>query len=321
MNQVRDITHEAITYFEQQGNQEALSEALHGYSELSMLLGKVQDAFETAQRRLTIPNLPEKEWANAVNMIATQYLYDCDFENCIDYAHKIFSQLKPGQPIANLYRVATRLAAAAFFLGRWEEAEKVRPQLDEIRELIHYDEFAVADLSDGYIALLWVALAREDRPRIDEIASIIRKDAVPLGADFLQYFEAQVSDDLHTFPEHVVRGNDSLFIPCFLFLLEHDKPIYPELAKLVREAASMYKIYSILGDISLALEQDDNSLLAQAIDRVEANQFVVHAARMRIVLAQRTGDRSQLERARPVLQRLGDHMHLRKLEEVGQGIK
>jgi tetratricopeptide (TPR) repeat protein len=321
MNQVREITHEAITYFEQQGSQEALSEALHGYSELSMLLGKVQDAFETAQRRLTIPNLPEKEWANAVNMIATQYLYDCDFENCIDYAHKIFSQLKPGQPIANLYRVATRLAAAAFFLGRWEEAEKVRPQLDEIRELIHYDELAVADLSDGYIALLWVALAREDRPQIDEIASIIRKDAVPLGADFLQYFEAQVSDDLHTFPEHVVRGNDSLFIPCFLFLLEHDKPIYPELAKLMREAASMYKIYSILGDISLALEQDDNSLLTQAIDRAEANQFVVHAARMRIVLAQRTGDRSQLERARPVLQRLGDHMHLRKLEEMGQGIK
>jgi class 3 adenylate cyclase/tetratricopeptide (TPR) repeat protein len=321
MNQVRDITHEAITYFEQQGNQEALSEALHGYSELSMLLGKVQDAFETAQRRLTIPNLPEKEWANAVNMIATQYLYDGDFENCINYAHKIFSQLKPGQPIANLYRVATRLAAAAFFVGRWEEAEKVRPQLDEIRELIHYDEFAVADLSDGYIALLWVALAREDRPRIDEIASLIRKDAVPLGADFLHTFEAQVLDDLHTLPEHGVRGNDSLFIPCFLFLLEHGKPIYPELAKLIREAASMYKMYRVLGDISLALEQDDNNLLAQAIDRAEANQFVVHAARMRIVLAQRIGDRSPLENARSVLQRLSDHMHLRKLEEVGQGIK
>jgi hypothetical protein len=286
-----------------------------------MLLGKVQDAFETAQRRLTVLNLPEKEWANAVNMIATQYLYDCDFEHCIDYVHTIFSQLKPGQPIANLYRVATRLAGAAFFLGRWEEAEKVRPQLDEIRELIHYDEFAVADLSEGYIALLWIALAREDRPRIDEIASIIRKDAVPLGADFLHYFEAQVADDLFTLPEQGVRGNDSLFIPCFLFLLEHGKPIYPELAKHMREAASMYKMYSVLGDISLALEQDDNSLLAQAIDRAEANQLVVHATRMRIVLAQRTGDRSQLERARPVLQRLGDHMHLRKLEEVGQGIK
>jgi murein endopeptidase len=83
----------------------------------------------------------------------------------------------------------------------------------------------------------------------------------------------------------------------------------------------MYKMYSVLSDISLALEQDDNSLLAQAIDRAEANQLVVHATRMRIVLAQRTGDRSHLERVRPVLQRLGDHMHLRKLEEVEQGMK
>ncbi|HCI82824.1 MAG TPA: hypothetical protein DHW02_24395, partial [Ktedonobacter sp.] len=320
MNRIRDITREAITYFEQQGNQEALSEALHGYGELSMLLGNVQDAFESAQRRLTIPDLPEKEWANAVNMIATQYLYDCDFENCIHYAHTIFSQLKPGQPLANLYRVATRLAQAAFFVGRWEEVEKVRPQLDEMRELIKMDSFAVADLSDGYIALLWIALARQERPRIDELATIIRNDAVPLGADFLSYVEAQVADDLHKLPEHGVRGNDSLFVPCFLFLLEHGKPVYPELAKLIREAASMYKVYSVLGDISLALEQENNNLLAQTIERAETNQFVVHAARMRIVLAQRTGDRSQLERARPVLQRLGDTMHLRKLEEVEQEI-
>lgn len=320
MNQIRDIAREAIAYFEQQGNQEALSEALHGYSELSMLLGKVQDAFEAAQRRLTIPNLPEKEWANAVNMIATQYLYACDFENCIDYAHAIFSQLKPGQPVTHLYHVATCLAAAAFFLGRWEEVEKARALLDEIRELIHYDEFAVADLSDGYIALLWVALAREDRPQIDELTSIIRKGAGPLGADFLSYLEAQVSDDLHKLPEHEIHGNDSLFIPCFLFLLEHGKPIYPKLAQLLRKAAGMYTVYNVLGDISLALEQDDNNLLSQAIERAEAHRLVVCAARMRVVLAQRTGDRSQLVHARPVLQRLGDHMHLRKLEEVEQGI-
>ncbi len=321
MNGVRGVTHEAIIYFEQQDNQEALSEALHGYSELSMLLGKVQDAFEAAQQRLTLPNLPEKEWASAANMIATQYLYDGDFENCIGYAHKIFSQLKPGQPIATLYRVATCLAEAAFFLGRWEEAEKLRTQFDEIRELIHYDESAVADLSDGYIALLWIALAHEDRPQIDEIASIIRRDAEPLGGDFLHYLEAQVSDDLHKSPDQEVHGSDSLFIPCFLFLLEHGKPFYPKLASILREAASMFKIYSILGDISFALERDDNGLLAQAIDRAEANQFAVHAARMRIVLALRTGERSQLEHARSVLQRLGDHMHMRKLGEAEQEIK
>jgi hypothetical protein len=37
---------------------------------------------------------------------------------------------------------------------------------------------------------------------------------------------------------------------------------------------------------------------------------------MRIVLARRTGDRAQLERARPVLERLGDRQFLRRLELV-----
>jgi hypothetical protein len=52
------------------------------------------------------------------------------------------------------------------------------------------------------------------------------------------------------------------------------------------------------------------------IDDAEAHGLIPHAARMRIVLAQRTGDRAQLERARPVLERLGDKQFLRKLEAV-----
>jgi hypothetical protein len=37
---------------------------------------------------------------------------------------------------------------------------------------------------------------------------------------------------------------------------------------------------------------------------------------MRIVLAQRTGDWLHLERARPVLELVGDQQFLRRLEEV-----
>jgi hypothetical protein len=77
-----------------------------------------------------------------------------------------------------------------------------------------------------------------------------------------------------------------------------------------------FPYYRHLIEISLALEEDDNAHLAQAIDDAEAGHYLVHANRMRIVLAQRTGEHSQLERARPVLERLGDRMHLRKLEEV-----
>jgi hypothetical protein len=68
--------------------------------------------------------------------------------------------------------------------------------------------------------------------------------------------------------------------------------------------------------IAQALSDNDNARLAQAIDDAEAHQLVVHAARMRVVLAQRTGDRMQLERARSVLEALQDRHYLRKLEEV-----
>jgi hypothetical protein len=44
--------------------------------------------------------------------------------------------------------------------------------------------------------------------------------------------------------------------------------------------------------------------------------MIAQAARLRIVLAQRTGDRTQLERARLLLEQIGDRQFLRRLEEV-----
>jgi hypothetical protein len=41
---------------------------------------------------------------------------------------------------------------------------------------------------------------------------------------------------------------------------------------------------------------------------------------MRIILAQRTGDRAQLERARAALERLDDRLFLRKLEAVAAAL-
>ena len=65
-----------------------------------------------------------------------------------------------------------------------------------------------------------------------------------------------------------------------------------------------------------AITANDSAMLESAIEEVEAHRLIPHAARMRIVLAQWTGDRTQLERARPVLERLGDRQFLRRLEAV-----
>jgi len=68
--------------------------------------------------------------------------------------------------------------------------------------------------------------------------------------------------------------------------------------------------------IAEALTAENYARLEAAIDEAEAYSLIVHAARMRIVLAQRTGNRSHLKRARPVLEQLGDRKFLRRLEEV-----
>jgi hypothetical protein len=68
------------------------------------------------------------------------------------------------------------------------------------------------------------------------------------------------------------------------------------------------------------LTSGETRRLAAAIDAAEARHLIVHAARMRIALAQRMGDASQLKRARPVLERLGDRQFLWRLEEVQRAL-
>ena len=75
-----------------------------------------------------------------------------------------------------------------------------------------------------------------------------------------------------------------------------------------------------LAHIAQAIADDNNAQLASAIDAAEEHGLIPHAARMRVVLAQRTGDLSQLERARPVLERLQDRQYLKKLQEVAASL-
>ena len=73
-------------------------------------------------------------------------------------------------------------------------------------------------------------------------------------------------------------------------------------------------------EIAEALATSDLARLERAIDEAEAHGLVPHAARMRLVLAQQTGDRTQLNRARPVLERLGDRRSLHRLQEIAEAL-
>ncbi|MGO8948919.1 MAG: hypothetical protein ACLQUY_14975, partial [Ktedonobacterales bacterium] len=117
------------------------------------------------------------------------------------------------------------------------------------------------------------------------------------------------NDDLWQNPPDTVTAFKSAVKACQTL---PDPRFLGALGKLVDEFA----LYRHLVRIATAIADDDDAHLATAIGDADSGQNIVHAARMRIILAQRTMDRAQLEGARPVLERLGDRRHLGKLEEV-----
>jgi hypothetical protein len=161
-----------------------------------------------------------------------------------------------------------------------------------------------------------MALAREDQSLIDALTQKLRKDTLSLGSAFLSVIDAIVEDDVRKLPqERPDHVGDMLSVALLLFVNEHGCPLSEEMLGRVKDIGDGDRL---LREIALALTSNDLPRLAHAIDEAEAHKLVHHAARMRIILAQRSHDPRPLALARPVLERLGDHQFLRHLEEVAQ---
>ncbi len=113
-------------------------------------------------------------------------------------------------------------------------------------------------------------------------------------------------------------SSDEWTIPIMMFLSDRGIVAPRELITRLRALISSLPIDQLIRmiEIAEALAQEDDVRLSVAIEEAEAHGLVAHAARMRLVLAQRTGDRTQLARARPILERLEDRRFLHRLEEV-----
>lgn len=322
---LKEIALQAATYFEQQKSWAMVSEALDGCANVAIYMHKWQDALEYAKRRLAIPELPPEEWVDVIYSVALIYSWLGDYPNCIASIQSALAQLKPGHPVASLGKLITLLSEAYFLIGEWDEVIRLLPRLQEIHELVQYDQHSTTRLIEGYTSVLQVALAREDRAMSDVTSTIVQKYAHLLGPTFQQYITAILTGD-----SAKIMPTDELLPDIVINLLSpyfnearvsqiHGISLLHSIQHLMQDESELMPQYQ--GDylrISLALQENNDAHLAHAIDEAEAHQLIPHAARMRIVLAQRTRDRSQLERARPVLERLGDRVSLRKLEEVAQ---
>ncbi len=303
-------------HFEERNDWVSFSAALDGYIVLSYRIGGLHDALEASQRRLSMADLPLVERADAVQLRATTAFNLGELSHCIHIVHEALAQLRSGDPVVHFDASIAIATWALLFSGRWSEIDDFMPALEDIWEQIQYGVGANTHVAGGYVCALHIALAREDTARADKSISVLERCFTSDQVNARALLAAYREDD----PRHLNfdLSSDDWTIPMLMFLSEHGIAASPVL--IARQRALFISLPSDpliqMLEIAEALAKGDNAQLSEVIEKAEACGLIPQVARMRIVLAERTGDRSELERARPVLERLGDRQFLRRLEKI-----
>jgi class 3 adenylate cyclase len=315
----REVSRAAADYFEAHASWVALSEALDVYASLSIALARYTDALRAAERRLTIPDLPAAEKGDAVSTVVRCYFNLGDYERCLAAARAALEQVRPGESALHLGPGVSLAATVAWYAGRWDE---LAPFLDAAQDAWDQSEH---EISRGwlmsFLIALHVAMARGDQPAADAAAAtlhvLLARERTDEIARLVEAYHADDPDRLLCAP--VPRWTENVRYPeTLMFLSERGIPAPRELlAAADAEAHAEQVPFPLLSlAIAQALAAEDDARLAAALEEGERGGLAAHVARMRIVLAQRSGDPAQLERARAVLQPLGDRQFLRRLDEV-----
>jgi hypothetical protein len=319
----REVSRVAAAYFEAQASWTALSEALDVYIALSMSLAEHVDALAAAQRRLAILDLPTAERGDAVSTVVRGYFNVGDYARCLATAHAALLRVRPGESVLHLGLGVSLAATVAWYVGRWDELEVFLDAARAAREQSQ-DELGLGWLMSFLIAL-HVAMAREDHEAANAASATLHALLAQERTDELTRLVAAYQADhadalLCPPPAHWTQY--TRFPETLMFLSERGLHAPQELLEAAASEAHAEQIPfpSLCLAIAEALAAEDAARLLAAIEDAERGGIVAHAARMRIVLAQRTGDRTHLERAQLVLQRLGDSQFLRRLNEVASSV-
>ena len=327
---------EAADHFEAAEEWEAFSEALDAYGSLAQWVGESDAVFSAAQRRRETAALSRFERNDALNVVIWTQSDRGDYASVISTVHDLLTQRRPSELVTGFASPIFAAREDAFISGAWDEFARFDAAIEEI-----WQE-ANGRLEEPRLLLLWqgdsiyamlIALAHDDRPAAERAAETLRSLAereqhAARREALLGWIEAALRDDpapLETALRGVVTKEDLSRLPVYRtmcrFLSEYGRPLPEAVLNLLADGRAiktedaLQRWYAI----ARALADDDNTRLASAIDEAEAHGLIPHAARMRVVLAERAHDRAQLDRARPALEQLGDALSLRKLEEVARG--
>ncbi|EFH86759.1 ATP-binding protein [Ktedonobacter racemifer] len=321
LQQILPVAQEATTYFEQQNDPQALSEALDAQTTLFMRLRDYPAMLEVNQRRRAIPHLSAAELGDALHMLVFSYGYMKNYEASFELVLQELKSLRPGQSLLHLSAALSSIAPVAFGTGHWDLLEILYPKMEEIREQ-NSSDLSTFNMFDGYFSLLRWALAHENRPTIDSIAAFLRRvvgEIFALREQFTNVIEIYQTDDIGASSLKLTDYQGGMARIILLFCLERNLPFPEELIPNTQtDLFGSGNSFKQDIEIAYAILTDDNERFARALEKLEQYQEVVHAARLDIVLAERTGDRRYLGMARPILERLQDRQFLRRLNDVAE---
>ncbi len=313
---LKQMALQAAEHFKRKGDWTAFSEAYDGYAALSMRTGAYMEALEASRQRLTAPELSALERGDAIKMIAKAYMLLGDYDNVIATIQEALTSIRPGQPLVHLGSGISYAINAAFLNGRWSVIDEIVPALEEMWQQAQYDPGAMSYVVAGYYDVLQVALAREDVTTSEKAVAILKHIYPDPNCQEQILLSAILAESDLNIDDGLVEIGLRPLLAAVIFYNERGiaapETLLVAISKHHGESSAPFHC----SVIARALATRDNAQLAQAINAAEACNLLVHAARMRIVLAQRSGDRAHLERARPLLTQLGDRRFLHRLEEV-----
>src|SRR5215831_4352376 len=315
----RSLALAAATYFEARADWVSYSDALDAYTSFSRGVGAYDDALEASRRRLSIPELPAMERGDALNMLAQLYFHLGNYARCDEIVREALARLRPGEPLGYLAGAVALAMRALHLSGRWSEIDALMPTLEDVWEQVQHDVSTATHVAYGYFTTLDMALAREDQARASNAASVLERCLPTEQANARNgrsLLAALLEDDPGRIDYDPSNGDWGINI----LMLFNEHGVHAPRVLIAQEHYWLSWGSSVLRsqciEIAEALAAEDLARLAAAIDEAETAGLLTHAARMRVVLAQRMGDRAQLERARSVLERLGDRRFLRRLAEI-----
>ncbi len=306
---------EAAAFFEQQEDWSMLDAALDIWIAFLETAGNHAEALIVCRRRLATPDITAYTRGDIASTMGGIYFLLGDYERCLATVREALAALHPGDPIEYFAGAVSIAMWATYVSGQWEKNPPLLKALEQIWERLQLRPGAGRVIFDSYMALLLLAKAREDRPTMDLAASIIEQ-MFSGDAGIKDIIAFMRDDDVSKLNvEKLATGVTGLFLACF------NEANVPAPQRLMQVSVFQNDMTTQCAQIARAILDNDNDQLARAIDEAEAHQLIVYAARMRVVLAQRTRDRSLLDLARPVLERLEDRHFLRRLEDVEAALR